>query len=169
MSRTADVLKAALEYCRERHTLLGEIIPMLERTIARECEDIAEKPAEPVQRKKRYAIIHKPRQKSSGYTGADCIDVALEMIGKNGGSVKAGDVAKEIKRRFSGSGPVVGTVLWYDAEKAKSGQLRKVATGVYGRKQPVKHVDVKRTPEETERVLAAARANAERGIPTVPA
>lgn len=104
-----------------------------------------------------------PRAKAGApqYTSADIVEVALELIKKEG-PVPAQRITQEVLKRFSPSKTPVSVLLW-SIVHVKDAKIQKVGK-VYDRKSAVKHVEVTRTPKETQRLLEQARRNADRSV-----
>jgi len=179
MSQSTDVLKAALAYCQKRQTILNELGLLLQREITLEetapATMIAEKPGS-----KMTARAKKPARKGGPggkrekvcrviggklmCTRDDVVKVALDVIRANGPAT-ARMISEAVKQKYATGKTGVSQHLFNELKKMAGARLMKNRAGLYDRRDPGKHVDITRTPAESERLLQQARANADRGVP----
>jgi hypothetical protein len=90
-----------------------------------------------------------------GYTRDDVVGVALELIGKANGPVKAKLIAKVVEERFGKGNSPVSKHLGNEMGTGTRSRLIRAGHGCFGRA-------TQRDARETEKVLEQARTNAER-------
>lgn len=169
LKRIQEVFESKREAIDAVITHIGQTIALLEDNTVPAVR--AALPAhEPKARKVRKAKPEKsaPAAKEKTgklppYTRDDVVNIAIDLIRRKG-PVKSSEISKEVYTRFSRTGTFPASHLAYEVKLAARPRLVRTKKGLYDWNTTAKSVDVKRSPDEVEKTLAQARANADRPI-----